>query len=124
MSASHTIFDSYSRATAPDFSADLQALPSVGTIWSRIKSRFNHWIQASVQAEAVSRLWDTAKTETRAVAGQEPSRVAPHAPSMAPAPALMRLANRADAQPLSDGWGSLLAHAYQTRFHSNGSQIA
>ncbi len=126
MSASHTIFESYSRPLSLDFSSDLQALPSSGTIWGRIKTVFSNWIQAAVQAEAESRLWDSAQADPRIMAELVQSRVRPEAPVAAPTPtfALERLAKSADNKPLNDGWGSILAHAYQTRFHSNGTQIA
>lgn len=126
MNATHTIYESYSRPHSLDFSSELQALPSSGTIWSRIKTAFSNWTQAAMQAEAESRMWDMAQADPRIMAVLEQSRVAPEVSEIEPKAtfAMERLAQSADNKPLNDGWGSILAHAYQTRFHSNGTQMA
>ena len=127
MNATHTIFDSYALPTSLEASTDLQALPSHDTIWSRIKTAFSNWTQAAMQAEAESRLWDSAQADPRIMAELVQSRVGPDAEEAKPAArsfTMTRLAQSADNKPLNDGWGSILAHAYQTRFHSNGTQIA
>lgn len=126
MNATRTIFDSYARPHSLDFSSDLQALPSIGLIWNRIKTVFSNWTQAAMQAEAESRLWDSAQADPRIMAELVQSRVRSETAAVEPLKsfAMERLAHSTDNQPLNDGWGSILAHAYQTRFHSNGAQIA
>lgn len=126
MTASHTIFESYSRPLSLDFSDDLQALPSSGSIWRRVKAAFSNWTQSLALAEAESRLWDSAQADPRIMAELVQSRVRPEVELAVPEQtfAMERLAHSADNKPLNDGWGHLLAHAYQTRFHSNGSQMA
>ena len=116
MNATRTIFDSYARPHSLDFSSDLQALPSIGLIWNRIKTVFSNWTQAAMQAQA----------DPRIMAELVQSRVRSETAAVEPLKsfAMERLAHSTDNQPLNDGWGSILAHAYQTRFHSNGAQIA
>lgn len=124
MSATQTIFDSYSRPHSLDASQDLVALPSFGAVLTRIKTAFSNWAQASVQAEAESRLWDSAQADPRIMAELVQARVRQE-PATSPADFTRApLATASDRLHLNDGWGSVLEHAYKTRFHSNGSQIA
>jgi hypothetical protein len=124
MSASHTIFESYSRPSSLDFSDDLQALPSVGSVWARFRTAFSNWTQAAMQAHAESRLWDSAQADPRIMSELELSRVGPELEEAAPFETSVRLTLPPDNKPLNDGWGGILEHAYQTRFHSNGAQFA
>ena len=124
MSASHTIFESYSRPSSLDFSDDLQAFPSVGTVWSRLSTAFSNWTQTAMQAHAESRLWDSAQADPRIMSELVLSRVGPEVEVAAALEAPVHLTLPSDNKPLNDGWGNILEHAYQTRFHSNGSQFA
>jgi hypothetical protein len=121
MSPTRSIFESYSRAHAQDFSDNLMALPSSGTLLARIKTAFSNWVQASVQAQAESRLWDSAQADPRIMAELVQARVGPEqaapAPAVTPVPA-------SSSMPLSAGSGGLMERAYQSRFHSNGAQPA
>jgi hypothetical protein len=124
MRATRTNFDSYSRSGAQDASDSLLAFPSFGALLTRFKTTFSNWAQAAVQADAESRLWDTAQADRRIMAELVQARVRPEAAMAAPVFTTAGLAATSDKKPLNAGWGSLIEHAYQTRFHRNGAQRA
>lgn len=121
MSASQTIFDSYSRPQSQDFSDSLLALPSCGTLFARFKAALGNWAQSSIQDQTDTALWHTpsadARIQTEMVRAFERRAQVPAAPFDGPTPA-------SDLRPLNDGWAQIIEHAYQTRFHSNGSRHA
>ena len=124
MSATQTIFESYSRPSSLDFADDLQAFPSTGKVWARLRTAFSNWTQAATQANTESRLWDSAQADPRIMAELMLSRVGAETIEAAPVSAAAPLTMPSDNKPLNDGWGGILEHAYQTRFHSNGRQFA
>ena len=121
MNAAHPIFDLYSRPHSLDFSDNLLAFPSCGSLFARLKAALGNWAQAALEEQADARLWSAPARDARvhteiARAAERNEEPIPKRPQV--------LSVASDRKPLNDGWAQIIEHAYQTRFHSNGAQHA
>ena len=121
MHTAKALFHAETRSTSVDFSDNLLAFPSCGSLFARLKTAMGNWAHTSVEAQADGRLWSAPSRNT--YAQTKSLRAAKRSEN--PAQARQRAWTVAsDRKPVNDGWAQIIDHAYQTRFHSNGAQHA
>lgn len=121
MNTAKAIFYADTRATSADFSNNLLAFPSCGSLITRLKTTLGNWAHSSVEAQADGRLWSAPSRKTHA---QTNSLCAAELSEDSAQSRDEVWTVASDRQPLNDGWAQIVAHAYQTRFHCNGAQYA
>jgi hypothetical protein len=121
MNTAKAIFHANTRITSADFSDNLLAFPSCGSLFTRLKTALGNWAHTSVEAQADGRLWSSPSRNTHAQAN--PIRAAELSEDSAQSRHKVWTV-ASDNKPLNDGWAQIIEHAYQTRFHSNGAQHA
>ena len=121
MNAANTIFHPVPRSSSADFSDSLLAFPSCGGLIARLQAALGNWAHTSVEAQADGRLWSAPSRDARLQSAAGPSATGNESTAL---PRRSTLALASDRKPLNDGWGQIIEHAYQTRFHSNGAQHA
>jgi hypothetical protein len=121
MSATQTVFDSYSHPHSAEFSDSMLAFPSFGTVIARIKGALANWAQASIEEQTDASLWKSAAPDARVQAEMARASQGSEQGVVAPVVALPRVSDR---QPLNEDWGRIIMQGYQTRYHSSGAQHA
>lgn len=114
-----TIFDSYPAPSTLAFPEAGAPRSPLAAAFAGIKEAFSNWAQASALSHAESRLWDVAQSDPRIMAElmlarmhDEPSAGSATASPIEAAVATTNTVN----ESLSQGWGTLIEHAYQSRF--------
>ena len=121
MNAANASYRPAPHPASVDFSDNLLALPSCGGLIARLKAAFGHWAHTSVEAQADGRLWSAPSRDTRRQTATLWRATGKEGPTLSGRPSLTVASDR---KPLNDGWDQIVEHAYQTRFHSNGAQLA